>query len=70
LDEVFDLIPEEGSIWKETLIADVREHLRLAKHAARDIVDLLIAKGRVKTQFVPRPGTRPAVHLSRTPEPC
>ena len=65
-DDVLDLVPDDVDIWKETLIANVREEFKLGKHAARDAVDLLVARNKLFVRLVPRPGTRPAIHLSRT----
>ena len=68
-DEILDLVPDDDEIWKETLIASVREKLTLGKHAARDAVDLLIAKNLLFIHLHPRPGLRPAVYLSKNPTP-
>jgi AAA domain len=65
-EDVFDLVPESGDIWKEELIALVVEHFDVSETTAKKRINQLIARRKLTERLVPRPGNRPAVYLSRT----
>jgi hypothetical protein len=65
-EDVFDLVPESGDIWKEELIALVVEQFDVSETTAKKRVNQLIARRKLTERLVPRPGNRPAVYLSRT----
>ncbi|HMP33276.1 MAG TPA: AAA family ATPase [Kiritimatiellia bacterium] len=62
--DLLDLIPETGSIEKAALISKAQD-AGIGIKKAEGWINQLVADGVAQTVNVPRPGTRPAVHLSR-----
>lgn len=68
VDDLFNLVPQAGTIRKELLFARRRD-AALSRDAARDFYKVLIDDKRIFEWEIARANARPEIHVSRKPQP-
>ena len=65
--DVFELVPEDTLIAKDTLINQAVVRLKIGLNKARSFVNELVANRRLFVHKVKRPNTNPAIFLGVSP---
>ena len=66
--DIFDLVPTDKQLSKDTVISKAQE-IRIGEKKTRRFINQLIEDGALFEWRVPRPKTNPLILLSRTPQP-